>query len=169
MSVSGFTSQEICILKVAYQTFITKEYSLKTFQNKWPNTGFEGWVVGELLIQFEVRGLNPQKKRKPDLVINDLEIEIKGCAHPKNTRSAGWLIPDYLNHPSPNLLHLWVFAKAKILPHLEAFFDLYKINRKALCLGESGWMVMISKQAYATPKQLKNLSYRNWCAQRKVM
>jgi len=162
MSASGFANQELKIRDIAYQTFITKEFSLKTFENKWPKAGFEGWVIGELLIQFEIRGMNPQKKQNPDLLVNNLKIEIKGCAHSKYSRDAGWLIDDYTKHSNRDILHLWVFSKTNILEHLEAFFKLNAIIHDDLDLAESGWRVMISKQTETSPKPLVKLTYRDW-------
>ena len=117
-----FKDGEKDILDVAYLTFITKQYILKKYVEKWPSAGFEAWVTGELLIQFEIRRMNPKKTQDPDLTINNLKIEVKGNAHSINARSAGWLIEDYIKHPNKDILHLWVFSKAKILNHIEAFF-----------------------------------------------
>lgn len=159
---SIFSKKEKDLLSIAYETFITQEYSLKTFEKKWSSAGFEAWVVGELLIQLEIRGKNPIKKQKPDLLVDNINVEIKGCAHGKNAKSAYWLIRDYTEHNKRNVLHLWVFSRGDILEHLYAFFRLNSILCKKLTLGESGWIVMISKQTHNTPSKLINLKFRDW-------
>lgn len=163
-----FSQADKDILDVAYQTFITKEFTLKKYDERWPSTGFEAWVVGELLIQFEIRDMYPEKKQNPDLVINDIEIEVKGCAHSKNARSAHWLIEDYLKHPLRDVRHLWVFSKAMIKDHLEDFFRKNNIIACFRELGDSGWQVMISKQTKETPDPLVDLPYRTWSRSRKL-
>ena len=163
-----FTDDENDILEVAYQTFITQEFALKKFNTKWPVAGFEGWVVGELLIQFLIREMNPEKKQDPDLVIKGIEIEVKGCAHPKNTRTAQWLIDDYLKHSRREICHLWVFSKAKTKEHLDDFFKQNNIIACYRDLGDSGWQVMISKQTEKTPKPLIKLPFRPWSRSRRA-
>ena len=163
-----FKKAEMEILDVAYQTFVTKEFALKKYDEKWSSAGFEGWVVEELLIQFEIRDMTPEKRQDPDLVINGIDIEVKGCAHPKNARSAHWLIEDYLKHPKREIRHLWAFSKAKIIDHLEDFLIKNNIIACHRDLGDSGWQVMISKQTERTPDQLIDLPYRSWSRNRKL-
>ena len=58
--------------------------------------------------------MNPEKKRKPDMKISGIDVEIKICAHQKNSKDARWLIGDYLKHPDRNTLHLWVSEASRI-------------------------------------------------------
>lgn len=163
----SFKPAEKEILDIAYQTFIIKEFALKLFAEKHSSAGFEAWIVGELIIQFEIRDMNPEKKQDPDMIVNGIKIEIKGCAHFERARSAGWLIADYIRHPRCDVLHLFVFSyNNNIMNHLLDFFNVNNIIHEERKLGESGWMVMISKKTMNTPTPIHSLPYRSWARTR---
>ena len=157
MSISQIDTR---ILNIAYQAFVTKEFALKLFSKKHTTAGFEAWAVGELLVQFEIRGLNPKKMKDPDIVANGINIELKATAFSKNSRSAGWLIDDYEDHPIHDRLHLFIFSyNESVLRHLIYFLLKNNITcqlRKLFIINKGpqfGWMVMISRKTKITPKK----------------
>lgn len=139
----SFSSKELEILDVAYQTFITKEYALRMFSEKNPDAGYESWAINELILGFWIRGMEARKHQTPDLKVDGIGLEFKAGANPSSTW--GWLRGDFHEHTETKL-HLFVAAfNEDSWGKLTEYMDSNNIIYEHKDLGRSGWKVLIAK------------------------
>ena len=139
--MENFSEAERKILDVAYETFLPKEYALNVLAEQ-KSMGIESWIAAELIVALSIRGHRVIKKQKPDLMIDDLKVELKALT---NGNNLSWFLSDFTDHPDADI-HLFVTAyNEKSLRDLEEKFQerdiIYEHRRLS-----STWAVMIAKE-----------------------